>query len=121
MESSTRALLVIRHDIDGSVDKNDFDDWYFNEHFADNLRCPGFLAASRFEIAPGSQGASDGLQGYLTIWELEGEDALHTPEYQKRRENPTERTKKMRPVMRNLVRGVYVRMEPREPAAEVSE
>jgi hypothetical protein len=100
------------------VDKNDFDDWYFNEHVAENMRCPGFLAASRFELAPASQDAPEGYQKYLTIWELENEEALQGPEYQKRRQNPTERNKKMRTVMKNVVRAVYVRMEPRQPAAQ---
>jgi hypothetical protein len=116
MESATRALLVIRHEVDDSLDKDDFDNWYFNEHFAENLRCPGFLAASRFELAQGSQDVPDGLQKYLTIWELDSEDALQSPEYLKRRENPTERNKQMRTMMKNVVRAVYVRMAAKEPA-----
>jgi hypothetical protein len=113
MESATRAMLVVRHDVDDSVAKDDFDNWYLNEHFPENLRCPGFLAASRFELA---QGAPEGLQKYLTIWELDSEDALQGAAYLKRRENPTERNKQMRNVMKNVVRAVYVRMGAEEPA-----
>jgi hypothetical protein len=113
MESATRALVVVRHDVDESVDKEEFDDWYLNEHFPENLRVPGFLAASRFELSP--QGAPDGLQRYLTVWELASEDALQHPQYLKRRENPSERNAQMRTVMKNVVRAVYLRMGPTEP------
>jgi hypothetical protein len=111
-----QALLLVMLDIDPSVDEGDFNRWYFDEHIAERLACPGFISARRFV-------AVQGQPRYLALYEMESPDALTTPEYQRLArssitgnsvEHPvgTARTFAMLQAFRNPTRNVYLEIQP---------
>ena len=83
------ALLVVLTDV-GPEHDAEFNSWYNEEHLPERLSAPGFLDAARYEALRGSP-------RYLAIYELESVDALHTEEYMRMSNNPTEWTKRMSP------------------------
>ena len=122
------ALLVAMLDVDPSVDEDEFNRWYFEEHVSERLACPGFLSARRFKVWPGPTsvsglppaGAMLGRPRFLAIYELAGPDALETVEYRSLDSKASERTKRMvsamRGVIRNLVRANRTYVSPRRAA-----
>ena len=54
-----------------------FNDWYDNEHLPVILTCPGFHSARRY-VADGPEG-----RRYLTQYEIDGPQAMQTPEFVK--------------------------------------
>jgi hypothetical protein len=104
-------------DIDPTIDDREFNTWYFEEHIAERLSCPGFISARRFEAVEGSP-------RFLAIYDLEGPEALQTPEYKGLAGSPakvnkllrrdgSERTMAMLAGFRNAVRNVYVEIDPK--------
>ncbi len=104
------ALLVVLTDV-GPEHDAEFNSWYNEEHLPERLSAPGFLDAARYEALRGGP-------RYLAIYELESVDALHTEEYMRMSNNPTEWTKRMSPniVGRGTVRNVYTQIYPAESA-----
>ena len=102
------ALLVVLTDV-GPEHDAEFNSWYNEEHLAERLSAPGFLDAARYEALRGGP-------RYLAVYELESVDALHTEEYMRMSNNPTEWTKRMSPniVGRGTVRNVYTQIYPAE-------
>jgi hypothetical protein len=108
MNERKRTVLVTLMDIDPSIDEAEFNRWYDDEHVAERMRCPGFIAASRFRSVEGSP-------KYLAVYELAGPEALLTPEYlalpSRARKtlgpNPSELTKRMLEGIRSVARNVY--------------
>jgi hypothetical protein len=103
-------------DIDSSVDEDEFNRWYFDEHIAERLACPGFISARRFV-------AVHGQPRYLALYEIDGPDALATPEYQGLARSPvtgnsvdrpsgSPRTFTMLRAFRNPTRNVYREIQP---------
>ena len=114
--TETRGLLLVMVDLDTEVDEDEFHRWYFGEHVAERMACPGFRSARRFE-------AVDGNPRYLAIYDLDGPEALQTPEYLRLAHSPlignnvdepegSERTTEMLGAFRNVVRNVYVEIDP---------
>ncbi len=114
--SEKKGLLLVMLDIDPSIDEDDFHQWYFEEHVAERMACPGFLSARRFE-------AVEGGPRFLAIYGLDGPEALQTPEYLELAHSPeigdnveqprgTERTKRILGGFRGVVRNVYVEVDP---------
>ena len=83
------ALLIVFTDVDIENDA-EFNAWYNEEHVPERLSAPGFLDAARYEALRGGP-------RYLAVYELESVDALHTDEYLRMSQNPTEWTKRMSP------------------------
>jgi hypothetical protein len=112
MDPRTRALLMVILDMDPSVaDEAEFNEWFSDEHVAERLDCPGFLAGHRFELAPETSSGPNPLPKYLTLYELESLDALETDVYQALREPGSALTERMRPAMRNVTRGAFSLMD----------
>jgi hypothetical protein len=110
-----RALLLVMLDIDLSVDEDEFNRWYFEEHIAERLACPGFISARRFI-------AVHGQPRYLALYEIDSPDALTTPQYQKLARSPTTgnsveqptgtpRTFTMLQAFRNPTRNIYLEIQ----------
>jgi hypothetical protein len=72
----------------GGVDAAAVDLWYAREHLLERIQIPGFLRARRYVRALGS---ADNFM----IYELRDTDALTSPEYLERLNNPTPRTKQV--------------------------
>ena len=113
-----KHLLLVMLDVDPSVDEDEFNRWYFEEHVAERLSCPGFLSARRFEIV-------EGLPRYLAIYELEGPEALrteqylemaHSPEIGDNVQNPvgSRRTLDMLGSFRGVTRNIYREVLPQD-------
>jgi hypothetical protein len=69
-----KAHLFAMFDLDPEANEADFNDWYNEEHVAERLACPGFVAARRFRAVAGSP-------QYLTTYSVESLAALETPQY----------------------------------------
>jgi hypothetical protein len=113
-----RALLLVMLDIDPAIDDHEFNTWYFEEHIAERLSCPGFISARRFEAVEGSP-------RFLALYDLEGPEALHTAAYKSLAGSPaigdkavrhlgSERTMAMLAGFRHAVRNVYVEIDPQD-------
>ncbi len=65
----------------------EFNAWYDEEHIPLRMRVAGFRSAQRYR---------DGeTQNYLAVYEMVSDDALATPDYQKLKGSPSERTRDM--------------------------
>jgi hypothetical protein len=54
----------------------EFNKWYNEVHIPEVLTCPGWLSATRFE-------SLEGQPQFLAIYDLAGEDAWSTPEFER--------------------------------------
>ncbi len=118
MAERPRGLLLVMLDIDPAVDEEEFHHWYFDEHIAERMACPGFRSARRFE-------AVEGQPRFLAVYDLDGPEALQTEEYLRLAHSPlignnvespsgSERTTEMLGAFRNVVRNVYIEIDPRD-------
>jgi hypothetical protein len=114
--SQSGGLLLVMLDIDAAIDEDEFNRWYFAEHIAERLACPGVLAARRFRAVVGEP-------RYLALYELETPDALETEEYRSLARSRlagnsvaeprgSARTFAMLDGFRNATRNVYVEVDP---------
>jgi hypothetical protein len=69
------VILVTSVDIAAGAE-GEFNDWYNRTHLPEVMACPGFRSAARYECTAGEP-------RYLAIYEIESEEALHTPEMQR--------------------------------------
>jgi hypothetical protein len=97
-----RALLVAMIDV-LSEDEDEFNSWYV-DHAAERVACPGFLSCRRFV-------ALEGEPKYLAIYELQGPEALETPEYKALRVNQSEQSRRLSSRRKRLIRNVYLEIE----------
>jgi hypothetical protein len=74
-------MLAVSGVIDESIDRGEFDDWYDNVHLPEILGCPGFQWGVRYE-APSNP---PGEHAFLTLYALEGPEAVETEEFTRRR------------------------------------
>jgi hypothetical protein len=75
----------------------EFEHWHSHEHFPERLALPGFLRASRWA-------AADGSEGFFILYELREHAALSSPEYLARLNAPTPWSTRLMPHHRNMVR-----------------
>jgi len=68
--------------------EEDFHDWYESEHIPARMALPGFASATRYKAVEGSP-------DYLACYFLDDLDVLETPEYQRLKADPSERTARM--------------------------
>jgi hypothetical protein len=122
-EDGRKHLLLVMLDVDPSVDEDEFNRWYFEEHVAERLACPGFVSARRFKIV-------EGEPRYLAIYELEGPEALqseqylemaHSPEIGNNVENPvgSKRTLDMLGSFRGVIRNIYREVLPEDWGVDI--
>lgn len=67
------AFLVFSQPTPGQ--EAEYNSWYTQQHLPDVLRVPGFVAAQRFALAPGQDGAP---APFLAIYEIETDDPQRT-------------------------------------------
>jgi hypothetical protein len=118
-----KHLLLVMLDVDPSVDEDEFNRWYFEEHVAERLSCPGFLSARRFRVV-------EGEPRYLAIYELEGPEALQTEQYLEMAHSPeigdnvensvgSQRTRDMLGSFRGVVRNIYREVLPEDWGVDI--
>ena len=101
-KTTGKALLIVSADPPPELE-DELNRWYNEEHLADELRrVPGVVSARRYIASPAIQHeifSGRSLPGhypkYLTIFELETEETLRSPEYQEFLTNPTEWTRRI--------------------------
>lgn len=69
-----KALFVVQTNAVPGRDE-EFNDWYDNQHLADLLEVPGFVAAQRFRLedVPRDPPVAPYRYRYLAIYEIEGD------------------------------------------------
>src|SRR5919204_2830500 len=83
------GLLMVWADVPADKEK-DFNRWYNEEHLAERLAIPGFLAGARYE-------AVKGAPKHLAYYELESPEVLQSEAYRRVIANPTPATKRFGP------------------------
>ncbi|SRR5436309_794822 len=101
------GLLMVWVDVPADKEK-EFNRWYNDEHLAERLAIPGFLAGARYEAVKGSP-------KHLAYYELESPAALESAAYKKVIANPTEWTKRFGPqaIGTTYIRNVYTMIHPK--------
>jgi hypothetical protein len=107
--SRPETMLVGILDADVN-DEQEFNRWYWEEHVAERLACPGFISARRFR-------AIEGSPRYIALYKIEGPEAVRTPEYLALAlpERQSAQTKQMLAKFHVVVRNVYVELKAPEP------
>ena len=67
------TYVVLTNPVSGR--EAEYNDWYDNQHLADVLNAPGFVAARRFRIADRNDNAP---HRYLALYEIESDDVQRT-------------------------------------------
>jgi hypothetical protein len=70
-----QILVVVSNPTPGHEDE--YNRWYSEQHLADVLRVPGFVAAQRFKLTMDSANSLPGP--YLAIYEMESDDPNPDP------------------------------------------
>jgi hypothetical protein len=80
----TKYVFLVGHDVPPNKHR-EFNAWYSTEHIPDLLSVPGFVAVRRFvldeKIIPPVTDRGGVSSQYLTIWDLESEEALTCDEF----------------------------------------
>jgi hypothetical protein len=108
MARKGRAIFLVYTDLVDSKYDEEFNAWYNTQHLPDLLALPGFLDAARYV-------ATTGGPRYLAAYELEGVDALQTPEFKDRPLAPWDRRMSPRVVGKNFTRIVGEQIYPDAP------
>lgn len=92
-----QAALVMWWNIE-PAHRADFEHWHAHQHFPERLRIAGFRRASRWRQA-------DGGEGVLVAYELRDHAVLSSPAYLAHLNAPTDWSRRMMPLHRDMVRG----------------
>jgi hypothetical protein len=124
MAGKPKAFLVTAMNIEAG-DEDEFNRWYSQDHMPSLLRCPGFIRGRRLSASPVilpqrvSMTTTRFGRRYVMLYELESIEALDTDEYKTIAFiDPTEWTKRMRPLLRDVVRDIFLELTPEPTAAD---
>jgi hypothetical protein len=110
------GLLMVWADVPADKEA-EFNRWYNEEHLAERLAVPGFLAGARYEAVKGGP-------KHLAVYELESPAVLDSAAYKRVQQTPTPWTKRCSPevIGTTYIRNVYTLIHPRAltPAAAAS-
>ena len=107
MAKKGSGLLMVWCDVPADKEA-EFNRWYNEEHLAERLAIPGFLAAARYEAVKGGP-------KHLAYYELENADVLQSAAYKKVSANPTPWTQRSGPnaIATTFIRNVYSMIHPK--------
>jgi hypothetical protein len=74
----SECIFVVAAEIDPAVE-NAWNEWYNKVHLPEITACPGFRRSARYVSELG------GGRHYVAIYELDGPEALDSPEFNQRR------------------------------------
>jgi hypothetical protein len=85
MAEFPECLLIVTVEVDSTVEA-DWNHWYDTVHLPDALRCPGVRHGRRYvssEVSESTAGRTERADRriYTTIYELDGPEAVTTPEF----------------------------------------
>jgi len=95
------AFLALWNSVDRAGVREEYEAWHAFEHVPERVALPGFLGARRYRADAATPGAAP---DYFTLYELQGLEALHTPQYQDVVDRPTPWSARMRPHLSDFVR-----------------
>ena len=95
-------LLALWNDVEPSFEA-EYNDWQAREHVPERCRVPGILWGLRYRLQDLLPAA---LPRYLTLYGLRDEGVLESAAYRRLLNEPTPRSRRMRPVLSNLSRWV---------------
>jgi hypothetical protein len=100
------GLLMVWADVPADREP-DFNRWYNEEHLAERLAIPGFLAAARYE-------AVKGAPKHLAVYELESAAVMQSEAYARVQKNPTPWTRRCSPevIGTTYIRNIYTIIHP---------
>lgn len=81
------CLLIVTAEIDPAVEA-EWNRWYDEVHLPEALACPGVLGGARYlsdgdaSLTDHGARARDATKVYTAVYELEGPEALATPEFE---------------------------------------
>jgi len=87
MDALPKCLLVVTAEVDPEVE-TEWNRWYDEVHLPAALACPGVLRGRRYVSAGAASETNRGerrpISGriYTTVYELDGPQAIETPEFQ---------------------------------------
>ncbi len=101
------GLLMVWAEVPADKEE-EFNRWYNEEHLAERLAVPGFLAAARYEAVKGGP-------KHLACYELESVAVLESEAYKHVQANPTPRTRRCSPevIGTTFIRNVYTMIHPK--------
>ncbi len=71
-------LFIVDAAVDASVEA-DWNKWYNEVHLPEITACPGFRQSARYVSE------QDGVRHYVAVYEIDGPEALRSPEFNRRR------------------------------------
>lgn len=95
-------LLALWNDVEPSFEA-EYNDWQAREHVPERCRVPGILWGLRYRLQDLLPAA---LPRYLTLYGLRDAGVLESAAYRRLLNEPTPRSRRMRPVLSNLSRWV---------------
>jgi hypothetical protein len=100
------GLLMVWADVPADKEA-EFNRWYNEEHLAERLAIPGFLAGARYEAVKGGP-------KHLAYYELESAAVLESEAYKRVQANPTPWTRRVGPgvIGTTYIRNVYTMIHP---------
>ena len=100
------GLLMVWADVPADREP-DFNRWYNEEHLAERLAIPGFLAAARYEAVKGGP-------KHLAVYELESAAVMQSEAYTRVQKNPTPWTRRCSPevIGTTYIRNIYTMIHP---------
>ncbi len=100
------GLLMVWSEVPADREE-EFNRWYNEEHLAERMSVPGFLAAARYEAVKGGP-------KHLACYELESAAVLDSPAYQRLKDHPTPWTRRCSPdvIGTAYIRNVYTMIHP---------
>jgi hypothetical protein len=98
MWNTGRGFMAIWSDV-APVDFEFYHDWLLKEHFLERVGVPGFISARVFrrEVGPDLQ--------FFIVYETESPSVLASAAYVERLNNPTPKSQRVMPKLKNFVRG----------------
>jgi hypothetical protein len=99
MGNEAKALLAVWME-PKPENEDDFNQWYWKEHFPERLAIPGFLNATRYQAVQGGP-------KYVAFYALESLDVLRSAAYQQARANATPWTRRVVDNLESQLRNEY--------------
>jgi hypothetical protein len=92
------GFMAIWSDV-APADLDFYHDWLLKEHFEERVGIPGFIAARVFRRAVGTD------QQFFILYETAQPAVLASPAYMARLNDPTAKTRRVMPLLKNFARG----------------
>lgn len=114
MAKKGTGLLMVWADVPADREA-EFNRWYNEEHLAERLAIPGFLAGARYEAVKGGP-------KHLAVYELTSAAVMESAAYRKVQDNPSAWTQRSGPqaIATGYIRNIYAMIHPRDLSTQAA-